>query len=158
MTKAWRKVTPEDFDVAELLKAAREGRLYVAPTGAATDSVCDIEKVRAYVERLRPFVIRKWHPFVAGLWERMLADDDFRRLLSPSARARKSRDFDKYQVYRIVGILREKGVYEQYSDRRFDALLEPSVADSPYRRYLGMGLEERSLLIKIRQIVADTKL
>lgn len=155
MTKAWRKVNPEDFDVAELLKAAREGRLYVAPTGAATDSVCDIEKVCAYVERLRPFVTHNWQPSVAGLWDRVLADNDFCRLLKPGTKARKSRDFNKYQVYRIVGILREKGVYEQYSDRRFDALLEPSVADSPYRRYLGMGLEERSLLIKIRQIVAN---
>jgi hypothetical protein len=59
---------------------------------------------------------------------------------------------------RIIGVLREKGVYEQYSDRKFDAQLEPSYADSPYRRYLGMGLEQHSLLVEIRRIVAECEL
>ena len=59
---------------------------------------------------------------------------------------------------RIIGVLREKGVYEQYSDRDFDSLLEPDEKDSPYRRYLGMGIEEHSLLIKIIRIVDAIKL
>ena len=158
MKKEWQRVTPEKFDIAELLKAAREGRLYLAPAGDGVGRVCNIKEVCAYVERLRPFATPAWESLVSGLWERILGDDDFQRLLSPGTRARKSREFNKYQVFRIVGILREKGVYEQYSDRRFDALLEPEMADSPYRRYLGMGLDERQMLIKLRQIVAETKL
>lgn len=158
MKKDWQRVNPENINVVELLKAACEGRLYIAPKGDSADNVFDINNVRTYVEHLRPFVTREWQALVSVLWERILADDDFLRLFSPGSRARKSRDFNKYQVYRIVGILREKGVYEQYSDRRFDALLEPAMADSPYRRYLGMGLDDRQLLIKLRQIVTDIKL
>lgn len=158
MKKEWQRVTPENFDYVALLKAAREGRLYIAPEGDEAGGVFNIKDVCAYVEHLRPFVTREWQSLVADLWNRILDDSDFQRLLRPGARARKSREFNKYQVYRIVGILREKGVYEQYSDRRFDALLEPDVADSPYRRYLGMGLDDRSLLIRLRQIVAETKL
>ena len=158
MKKDWQRVNPENINIVELLKAAREGRLYVAPADEGAGRVCNIKEVCAYVERLRPFVIREWRSQVSNLWERILADDDFQRLLSPGTRARKSREFNKYQVYRVVGILREKGVYEQYSDRRFDALLEPAMADSPYRRYLGMGLDDRQLLIKLRHIVAEVKL
>ena len=158
MKKEWQRVTPENFDYVALLKAAREGRLYIAPEGDEAGGVFNIKDVCAYVEHLRPFVTREWQSLVADLWDRILDDSDFQRLLRPGARARKSREFNKYQVYRFVGILREKGVYEQYSDRRFDALLEPEVADSPYRRYLGMGLDDRSLLIRLRHIVAETKL
>ena len=60
-------------------------------------------------------------------------------MLMPKPRARKCRDFDKYGVMRIVGVLREKGVYEQRSDPQFDALLEERDKDSTYRRYLGQG-------------------
>jgi len=58
---------------------------------------------------------------------------------------------------RIIGVLREKGVYKPYSDRKYDALLEPDSKDSPYRKYLGMGLEQRSLLKTIREIVENNK-
>ena len=57
---------------------------------------------------------------------------------------------------RIIGVLREKDVYERYSDRKFAALLEQTEKDCSYRSYLGMGLEQRNLLIKIRQIVTLT--
>ena len=59
---------------------------------------------------------------------------------------------------RIIGVLREKDVYEHYSDRKYMSLLEQSNIDCSYRCYLGMGLEERSMLVKIRQIVAQFEL
>ena len=57
---------------------------------------------------------------------------------------------------RIIGVLREKDVYEHYSDRKFASLLEQTKRDCSYRCYLGMGLEQRCLLVKIRQIVTLT--
>jgi hypothetical protein len=74
-------------------------------------------------------------------------------VLMPKPKARKCKSFDKYGVMRIVGVLREKGVYEQYSDPVFDALLEEQGKDSPYRRYLSQGLEKRGLLVVLRGIV-----
>jgi len=59
---------------------------------------------------------------------------------------------------RIIGVLREKDVYEHYSDRKYVSLLEQTNHDCSYRSYLGMGLDERSMLVIIRQIVAQFKL
>ena len=78
--------------------------------------------------------------------------------LTPGCKAKKCRVFDKYNVMRIIGVLREKDVYERYSDLKYNALLEQTDKDSPYRKYLGMGLEERHLLVKLRQIVAQFQL
>lgn len=138
-----------------LLAAAREGRLFVDDSRKQVSKEEVKYKVRAYVARIRIFATPKFSELVDDLWEKILSCDNFVEILTPGNKARKCKDFDKYSVMRIIGVLREKGVYEPYSDRKFDAALEPSDADSPYRRYLGMGLEQPALLIEIRRIVAE---
>ena len=127
--------------------------MYVDESRKAVSKKEVIIKVRAYVERIREFVTPRFRSSVDELWDNILACDEFVAFLTPSNKARMFRDFNKYNVMRIIGVLREKDVYEHFSDRQYDAMLEPDVNDSPYRRYLGMGIEQRSLLIKIRQIV-----
>lgn len=129
--------------------------MFVELKDAQLDKDLMKDKVRAYVKQIDELVTSRYHDKIGDLWERILACDDLAELLKPGANARKCRDFNKYQIFRLIGILREKGVYELCSDRKYSALLEPGHADSPYRRYLGMGLEERRLLIKLRQIVAE---
>ena len=128
--------------------------MYVDESRKAVSKKEVIIKVRAYVERIREFVTPRFRSSVDELWDNILACDEFVAFLTPSNKARMFRDFNKYNVMRIIGVLRERDVYEHFSDRQYDAMLEPDVNDSPYRRYLGMGIEQRSLLIKIRQIVA----
>ena len=156
--KQFRRVRPEDFDVEMLLAAAREGRLYVDDSRKRVSKEEVVYKVRAYVARIRMFATPRFSASVDDLWEQILSCDDFVEILIPGNKARKCRDFDKYSVMRIIGVLREKGVYEQYSDRKYDAILEQPGKDSPYRRYLGMGLDECSLLVEIRRIVAECEL
>ena len=112
------------------------------------------EDVLLYVERIRPLVSHKFSPYIDELWEQILACDQFMDYLTPSSKARKFRQFNKYNLMRIIGVLREAGVYEPYSDRKYNALLEYSY-DSPYRRYLGLGFEQHLLLKLIRQITAS---
>ena len=140
------------------MAAAREGRLYVDETKREVSKEERIIEVRAYVRRIKVFVTKPYISKVDDLWEQILTSDDFVTFLTPGSKAKKCKVFDKYSVMRIIGVLREKDVYERYSDRKFDALLEPEMKDSPYRKYLGMGLEQRALLIKLRQIVAKFQL
>ena len=156
--KQFRQVRPEDFDVELLMAAAREGRLYVDETKHEVNREEIKIEVRAYVQRIKVFVTKPYMSKVDDLWEQILTSDDFVTFLTPGSKAKKCKVFDKYSVMRIIGVLREKDVYERYSDRKFDALLEPEMKDSPYRKYLGMGLEQRALLIKLRQIVAKFQL
>lgn len=154
--KKYKRVHPEDFDVEVLMAAAREGRLYVDEKKKSVSKEDVKQKVRAYVARILVFVTPKFRSSIDELWEQILACDDFMDFLTPSCKSRKCREFNKYNVMRIIGILREKGVYEHYSDRKYTALLEQTNKDCSYRSYLGMGIEQRSLRIKIRQIVTLT--
>ena len=152
MKKSLKQVRPEDFDVELLKAAAREGRLYVDEEKREVSKEEVIKEVRAYVARIRPLVTRRYSSLIDELWEVIFQSDVLMDVMMPKHKARKCKDFDKYGVMRIIGVLREKGVYEQRSDPQFDALLEGCGKDSPYRRYLGQGLELRQK-IALRNIV-----
>ena len=158
MKNNFKRVRPEDFDVERLMAAAREGRLYVDETRTEVSREEVIIEVRAYVKRIKVFVTKAFSQSIDDLWEQILSNDEFVAFLTPGSKAKKCRVFDKYNVMRIIGVLREKDVYERYSDRKYIALLEETNKDCSYRSYLGMGLEQRDLLVKLRQIVANYSL
>ncbi len=153
MKTTLKQVHLEDFNVEQLIAAAREGRLYVDENKETVSKEVIVNNVRAYVKRINIFTSKKFCSSVDEIWEQILASDDFIEFLTPSTKPRKCREFDKYNVMRIIGVLREKGVYEQYSDRKYNFYLEPGTKDSPYRKYLGKGINQRDLLIKIRRIM-----
>jgi len=153
MNKRLIQVSPDDFDVQQLLLAAREGRLYVEEKPQTVSRETVMDNVRVYVRRISSLVTCRYRGQIDALWEDIFHCDLLMDLLMPKPKARKCRDFDKYGVMRIIGVLRVKGVYEQRSDPQFDALLEEQGKDSPYRRYLGQGLERHCQLVALRRIV-----
>lgn len=155
--KKLTRVRPEDFNVEALMAAAREGRLYVDERKQEVSKEQVIKEVRAYVGRIRVFVTNTYSSSIDELWEDVFRSDVLMKVLLPKPKARKCTVFDKYGVMRIVGVLREKGVYERRSDPQYNALLEEQGKDSPYRRYLGQGLEQRSEIVALRRIVEKRK-
>ena len=153
-----KKVSADDINVELLIKAAREGKLYIDCTASSADREQVIKHVHAYIKRIDCMATPKFRALVGDIWNEILANNDFVEYLEPGTKARKCREFDKYNVMRIIGVLREKNVYEPLSDRKYSAILEPQQKESPYRRYLGMGIEQRQLLIEIRRIVAKYQL
>ena len=158
MKKSLKQVRPEDFDVEALLAAAREGRLYIDERKKDVSRDIIIKEIRAYIGRINVFVTKEYRSSIDDLWKQIFTTEEFMQLLTPSCKARKCRKFNKYSVMRIIGVLREKGVYEYYNDSMYNAFLEQTDKDTPYRKYLGMGLEQHHLLLKIREIVALYKL
>ena len=158
MKKQLKQVSPEDFDVRMLMQAAREGRLYFEEKEKTVSREYIINNVRAYVQRISPLATRRYRSVIDMLWEEIFQSDVLLELLMPKPKARKCKDFDKYGVMRLIGVLREKDVYEHYSDRKYMSLLEQTDKDTPYRKYLGRGLDERHLLVKLRKIVAEIQL
>ena len=110
--KKLKQVRPEDFDVKALLAAAREGRLYVDESKKELSRDVVIKEVRAYIGRIKVFATKKYNTSIDGLWEQILSTEDFVLFLTPSCKAKKCREFNKYSVMRIIGVLREKDVYE----------------------------------------------
>ena len=139
------------------MAAAQKGRLYIDESKKEVSKEEIIKEVRAYVQRIKVFVTKAYSSKIDDLWENILANDDFVSFLSPGHKARKCQVFNKYNLMRIIGVLREKDVYERYSDRQYIALLEQTDKDSSYRCYLGAGINQRHLLLELRQIVAHRK-
>ena len=158
MKKQLKQVSPEDFDVRMLMQAAREGRLYFEEKEKTVSREYIINNVRAYVDKINVFVTRPYRSSIDDLWNEILSCDEFIDFLTPSSKTRKCQEFNKYNVMSIIGVLREKDVYERYSDYKFNAILEQTDKDTPYRKYLGRGLDERHLLVKLRKIVAEIQL
>lgn len=156
--KKQKRVRPEDIDVELLLAAAREGRLLIEEPEKEISHDEVVCQVRAYLERIRPWVTKTYATVIDLLWDDIFNCTELMAVMMPKPKARKCRDFDKYGVMRIIGVLREHGVYEHYSDTQYDAILEPAEKDSPYRRYLSVGLEKRKELLDLRQIISFYKI
>ena len=105
--KNLERVRPEDFDVAELWQAAREGKLIIDKTIGEIDPETVINNVRAYVRRIDSLVLSPFRASIDALWDDIFSCDELMALLMPKPRAKKCRDFDKYSVMRIIGVLRE---------------------------------------------------
>lgn len=117
-----------------------------------------IEEVRAYVQRIKVLATPNYRSLVDELWEHILTTDEFVDFLTPGTKAKKCRVFDKYKVMRIIGVLRENGVYQKLSDPKYDALLEPEVKDSIYRKSLGEGIGQSALMAKLKKILWNLQL
>ena len=158
MKKSLKQVRPEDFNVKALLAAAREGRLYVDESKKIVNREQVIKDVLAYVSRIKVLATPEYDSSIDELWEQILAVDEFVDFLTPDTRARKCKAFDKYNVMRIIGVLRENGVYQKLSDPKYDAILEPEVKDSIYRKSLGEGIGQSFLMAKLKKILWNLQL
>ena len=138
-----------------LRTASREGRLYLDDSKKEVSRDVIIKGVRAYVGRIQMLVTKKYISSIDGIWEQILSTEDLVQILMPGSKAKKCRVFNKYSVMRIICVLREMGVYEEYNDSKYNTLLEQTDKDTPYRKYLSKGLEQHHLLLKLRKIVAN---
>lgn len=150
-----KPLRPEELEMEMLLRVSIEGRLFIVEKKEPTDRETVKRQISAYVQRIDSLATVRFRASVDALWDDIFRSDGLMALMMPKRKARKCRDFDKYGVMRIIGVLREHGVYEQYSDRKYIALLEQTAEDCSYRSYLSAGIEQRALLLEIRQIVAE---
>lgn len=153
----------EDFlreNFSEVLAAAREGRLVIKPKERKAPRREEvIESVRAYVSQIDGLAQPNWAGKVSMVWEAIFDEGEFVDLLMPGPKMRKFRDFNKYSVMRIVGVLRSHGVYDEcVNDSQLCAALEHTAKDSSYRSYIGLGLESRELRRLMVEVINDLTL
>ena len=101
-----RKVRPEDFDADALLRAAREGRLFIAPAAEKHP----LTEVLDYVERIREYAT---NPHVREIWEAILSHEQLAPLFYLTRYSHQRGQINWYRVTAVVCLLREKGVYRQ---------------------------------------------
>lgn len=148
-------VRPEDLKnkLEQLMIAAQEGRLILEQPAIETDKEVVKEKVRAYVERIRGKVCRKFSSTIDQIWNDIFADDELMGLLMPNNKTRKCKDFNKNGVFRILGVLINHDVYELLNHRNYGYILEETTEDTSYRSFLSRGIDSHSALTSLRRIV-----
>ena len=152
---ALKKVRPQDLvkNVEQLMEAAQEGRLYLAVNEVPSEDEVK-NHVRAYVGQIRLLATGGWQNRVDDLWEKVFRHPELMAMLLPKPRARKCRNFDKYGVMRLVGVMRSYGVYENHvNDSQLCEALEHSKGDTCYRSYIGMGIESRPLRRELKAVI-----
>ena len=104
MKQRLQEVRIEDFDIAALRRAAREGRLYVAPAAECETNI--EQEVLAYVSRIAEHAAPPYRECIGEVWRRIVNDP----LLAPLLTTRKG-PFNKYVVTVIAIYLKNRGVY-----------------------------------------------
>ena len=154
--KKLRKVSEKEVrnNIGKLLSAAREGRLFIASKTISASRQEVVENVRRYVSQLDDCVTRHYRSKINRVWDGILCKEEFVDMLMPGNKLRKFRDFNKYGVMRIVGVLHAKCVYDEaLTDAELCYKLEHTDGDNCYTSFIGRGLESRTLLASLRDVI-----
>lgn len=158
MTKkcSHQKVTEKELlgNIDELRQAAREGRLYLVPKSEEVSRKAVVNNVRTYVKGIETFASKPFKDKVGLVWEEVFKQEVFVDMLMPNPKQKKCRLFNKYTVMRIVGIMREHGVYdERYTARKISAALEGVSHEESYHSFLSRGFKHKKDLSLLLQII-----
>lgn len=131
-----QEVRIEDFDTALLRRAAREGRLFIAPAAAAQpDRQQLVDSILAYV---RPIEGYSLCPRVGDIWDAVLHDRRLEPLFFFTRYSGSRGEVNWYRVTALVCLMRECGVYRQDIPAvRLHCILEGTSRRT--NRYNGMG-------------------
>ena len=142
MAKKFVKVPIRGMTAEGVVALWLEGKLYLERECVALTDVEIKDNVRAYVGRIRSLATDAFRVTIDELWNAILDDNFYDRLIIPDVRTRKCRGMNKNGVMRIVGVLRSLEVYADISDSSLCAMLEQHQGDCSYRAYLGKGVED----------------
>lgn len=142
MKTDFEKVPARGITAEEVLALWQEGKLYRKVDEAEYSEAEIKNNVRAYINRLRPYVTPTFINHIDELWDEILDDELYLPYIIPDARTRKCRELNKNGVMRIVGVLRSIEVYQNLTDSMFCGILEQNAEDCSYRAYLGKGVRD----------------
>ena len=150
-----RKVVREDLKHMDwFLTAIDEGRVRIEIPEDSVSRHAVINNVRAYVARIEGIAAKKYRDSIKCIWDRLLETDNVADMMMPSARARKCREFHKYNVVRVIGVLMEHGFYDYHEQQDIMEMLEGERENS-YRSYLGKGIDDAVIRRDIRAILEE---
>ena len=155
------KVSPKELTEkpAMIRKAAKEGLLLLVVTDEAEVRNQVAGEVCRYVAQIAGYASPQWRGRIGALWQRICDEEAFMGLLLPGPKCRKCTSMHKYNVMRIIGVLRAQGVYDEAVTcvqlcRTLEYGDEPDAPyDSSYRSYICKGLDDSELLNQLLKMI-----
>lgn len=151
------EVSIEDFDIDLLRRAAREGRLFVAPEGSAQGKQTTDNRQQLVVSILtyvQPIAVYSSCPRVDDIWEAVLRDPHLAPLFFFSRYSSSRGKVNWYRVTALVCLMRENGIYNKdIPAQRLHCILEGTQRRT--NRYTGMSryLFEHAQIRALREIL-----
>ena len=155
------EVSIEDFDIALLRQAAREGRLFIAPEGSASGKQTPDNRqqlVASILTYVQPIAEYSTCPRVGEIWEAVLNDDRLAPLFFFSRYSRSRGKVNWYRVTALMCLLHEFGIYDKdIPSQRLHCILEGTQKRT--NRYTGMNryLFEVAQIRVLREILNKFK-
>ena len=155
------KVSPKELTEkpAMIRKAAKEGLLLLVVTDEAEVRNQVAGEVCRDVAQIAGYASPQWRGRIGALWQRICDEEPFMGLLLPGPKCRKCTSMHKYNVMRIIGVLRAQGVYDEAVTcvqlcRTLEYGDEPDAPyDSSYRSYICKGLDDSKLLNQLLKMI-----
>ena len=155
------EVSIEDFDITLLRRAAREGRLFIAPEGSDPGKPNPdnrqqlVASILAYVQ---PIAEYSSCPRVGEIWEAVLHDDRLAPLFFFTRYSSSRGKVNWYRVTALVCFMREYGIYNnELPAQQLHCILEGTQKRT--NRYTGMNryLFEVAQIRVLREILNKFK-
>lgn len=111
--KNLQKVSLADYSIADLKKAAREGRLFIQPAEVSETEkrIKGISHIKQYVSRINKYTCSCFSEHIDSIWEQVIATPEVAaKLFITRQKTEGTPNF--YLVNSIVSIMRENGVYD----------------------------------------------
>ena len=146
MEQRLQKVRIEDFNVAALRKAAREGRLYIEP---AVECQINVEElVLKYVTAIEANVTSSYRDIIREVWRLIVSHPQIAPMVS------KIKPFNKYTVTSIAIYLNNQGFYAFSTATALHLQLEHTKKRNRY--YTSASYYEPDMKA-LRQIIQEVK-
>lgn len=114
MKQNLKPVLIEDFNIAALRKAAREGRLFIQPTAVSPEEEKrrSLAEVLRYVSRIDQCVCAEWQDSIHQLWQEIIQVPELANCLI-TTRGKRQGLPNYYRVTSLVAFLLERNVYRK---------------------------------------------
>lgn len=155
-----KEVTLDDFNIAALRKAAREGRLFIQPSAISPEeekrqSLADVLK---YVSRIDQCVCAEWQDGIHQLWQEIIRVPELADCLITTRGKRQGKP-NYYRVTSLVAYLLEKSVYRKQDFSTVDLHLILEQTDHRNSIYTGSATTyfTRAQFLLLNRILNDCR-
>lgn len=109
-----KEVTLDDFNIAALRKATREGRLFIQPSQVSEEErqQQSLAEILRYVSRIRDCADSVYHDTIDEVWRRIIEEPAIASCLI-TTRGKRQGLPNYYRVTSLVAYLLEKNVYRK---------------------------------------------
>lgn len=158
MASNLKPIRPQDFDADALLKAAKEGRLFIKTLPPNPKKVREenARHILQYVNSIRAYAAEPYSKSIDEIWNEIIQHPDLFKCFIIQ-RGADAGCMNKYTIMALVDLLRNLDVYTGASSIQLHRILEKITTRNKFYNNMGMYAFGMNSFHIIREIIAKYK-